>query len=158
MKFSGRRTWTEKQFREAVKKSSSFQEVILHLGLRPAGGNFGTVKLYVEKFGCSIEHFKNVDKTRGLRLCNQLRQKWTHENTLVSDSKNRKIRKYVLQHKLLEYRCQECGQEPIFRGKPLSLQLDHINGIYNDNRLENLRFLCPNCHSQTVTFAGKNCR
>jgi 5-methylcytosine-specific restriction endonuclease McrA len=55
----------------------------------------------------------------------------------------------------MEYKCQCCGISE-WLDKPISLQLDHINGINNDHRIENLRFLCPNCHSQTDTYAGKN--
>ncbi len=66
------------------------------------------------------------------------------------------IRHIVIREELLEYKCQCCGQEPFFNGNELILQLDHINGINNDHRLENLRFLCPNCHSQTETHSGKN--
>jgi len=57
--------------------------------------------------------------------------------------------------KVLPFRCAECDNVGEWRGRPLTLQLDHVNGIYNDNRLENLRWLCPNCHSQTETFAGR---
>ena len=56
----------------------------------------------------------------------------------------------------LEYKCAECGNRGEWLGKPLSLQLDHINGKNNDHRIENLRFLCPNCHTQTDTYSGKN--
>lgn len=55
----------------------------------------------------------------------------------------------------MEYKCAICGISE-WLGNPLSLQLDHINGISNDHRLENLRLVCPNCHSQTETFAGRN--
>ena len=55
----------------------------------------------------------------------------------------------------IEYKCAICGIKD-WLGQPLSLQLDHINGINDDHRLENLRLLCPNCHSQTDTYAGKN--
>ena len=55
----------------------------------------------------------------------------------------------------MEYKCQKCGISE-WLGNPLTLQLDHINGVNNDHRLTNLRFLCPNCHSQTDTYAGKN--
>lgn len=65
------------------------------------------------------------------------------------------IRNLILKNNLLEYKCSECGITD-WNGKSLGLQLDHINGINNDHRLENLRFLCPNCHSQTPTFCGKN--
>jgi hypothetical protein len=66
------------------------------------------------------------------------------------------IKRRLIDQKLIEYKCCECGNEGIWMGKPLSLQLDHANGIANDNRLENLRFICANCHSQTDTYAGKN--
>ncbi len=66
------------------------------------------------------------------------------------------VRKRVLAQKLLPYICQLCGAKPEWMGKPLSLILDHINGVANDHRLENLRFLCPNCNSQQDTFSGRN--
>lgn len=75
----------------------------------------------------------------------------------VENSKSSRsvIRKKVLRGKLIEYKCSECPIIDTYNGKIISLQLDHINGIRNDHRLENLRWICPNCHSQTVTYAGK---
>jgi 5-methylcytosine-specific restriction endonuclease McrA len=67
------------------------------------------------------------------------------------------IKMRLLKAGLLEKRCQRCGLAE-WRGKPLSIHLDHINGVNRDNRLENLRMLCPNCHSQTQTFSGRNVR
>lgn len=66
------------------------------------------------------------------------------------------IKKRLLRKGIIEYRCGLCPTEDTWQGKPLSLHLDHINGVNNDHRVENLRFLCPNCHSQTETYAGKN--
>ena len=78
---------------------------------------------------------------------------------LVKNSKylNRyRLKIRIVNEGYLEYRCIECNNIGEWNGKILSLHLDHKNGINNDNRIENLRFLCPNCHSQTDTYAGKN--
>jgi Zn finger protein HypA/HybF involved in hydrogenase expression len=69
---------------------------------------------------------------------------------------NAKVRKYLLDNEILEYLCDFCGLNDEWNGNILTLELDHINGIREDNRLENLRFLCPNCHSQTSTYRGAN--
>lgn len=77
---------------------------------------------------------------------------------LASRKRNRThIKLRLLKDGLLENRCQSCGLSE-WRGQPLSMHLDHINGVRNDNRLENLRMLCPNCHSQTPTYSGRNAR
>lgn len=66
------------------------------------------------------------------------------------------LKKKIIEQKIIDYRCDICGNNGIWLNKKITLQLDHINGINNDNRVENLRFLCPNCHSQTSTYTGKN--
>ena len=65
------------------------------------------------------------------------------------------LRRNILRNNLLPYKCAICGISK-WNNKTLSLELDHINGMNNDNRLENLRFLCPNCHSQTTTYGSRN--
>lgn len=78
------------------------------------------------------------------------------ENSTYTTSSRLKAR--LLKAGRLKEECSSCGNGPEWNGKPLSLQLDHINGINNDNRIENLRILCPNCHSQTDTYSGKNAK
>ena len=103
-------------------------------------------------------HIKNLDlRMNRLALSNTI----PIENILVENSTynrgaNLKIR--ILREKLLPNICSVCDMKPEWNGKPLSLQIDHINGIRNDNRIENIRLICPNCHSQTATFAGRNSR
>lgn len=67
-----------------------------------------------------------------------------------------KLKKRLLREGVLSEECSECGSGPVWNGKPLTLQLDHTNGVSDDHRLENLRILCPNCHTQTLTYAGRN--
>lgn len=76
--------------------------------------------------------------------------------TTDSPSPTTSVKKFIILHKLIKYQCSLCSIVDSHNGKPLVLHLDHINGIRTDNRLENLRFLCPNCHSQTDTYCGKN--
>ena len=66
------------------------------------------------------------------------------------------VKRTILRKKLIEYKCSCCGILPHWNGSPMVLVLDHINGIRNDNRLENLRFVCSNCNSQLPTFTGRN--
>jgi predicted RNA-binding Zn-ribbon protein involved in translation (DUF1610 family) len=68
------------------------------------------------------------------------------------------VRARILRDKLITYACEACGNSGFHNGKVLSLHLDHKNGIANDHQVNNLRFLCPNCHSQTSTYAGRNAR
>lgn len=82
------------------------------------------------------------------------------DEVLVENSTYQRVhlKRRLLEQGLLENTCALCPQGPEWNGKPLVLALDHENGISNDNRLSNLRLLCPNCHSQTETFAGRNTR
>lgn len=73
-----------------------------------------------------------------------------------STSSKSYLRKQLTEFHQLPYQCAICGMEPEWNGQELVLQIDHINGDHKDNRVENLRFVCPNCHSQTATFAGKH--
>lgn len=66
------------------------------------------------------------------------------------------VKRTVLRRKLIEYKCSCCGIEPFWNGKPMPLVLDHVNGINNDNRLENLRFVCSNCDTQLETYKSRN--
>lgn len=110
--------------------------------------------------GKEYEDFKEKSKKRkrkefALYVKNK---KKIGKECLVENSRTSRqvVKRVVLQHDLLEYKCFNCNVKNKWNGKELVLQLDHINGINNDNRIENLRFLCPNCHSQTETYSGKN--
>jgi len=78
----------------------------------------------------------------------------SYNNKKIISNGNLKIK--LLKEEGLINKCAICSMLPIWNNKPITLQLDHINGINTDNRLENLRLLCPNCHSQTDTYTGRN--
>lgn len=88
----------------------------------------------------------------------RIRKGIVFEKSFVENSTTHRnvIKKYIINHNLIPYICSICGNDGNWNGNVLTLHLDHINGVNNDNRLENLRFLCPNCHSQTDTYGGHN--
>lgn len=144
----------ENKFRELIQASHSYSDVLRKLSLTTKGGNSSRLlKKRIQELNIDITHFERQFDA-GIR---KLRKPLS--SILIEDSSYRNmkmLKRRLVNEGLLEYRCYQCGNEGMWLGKELSLQLDHINGNHFDNRLTNLRFLCPNCHSQTETFAGKN--
>ena len=148
--------YTEEEFREAVKEHRSIRAVLMALGLSPTGGNYHSFKRRVKILGIDTSHFTGKGHLRN-RSCTW-NKKIPLEEILVEDStytSRAQIKKRLLANNTWAYECSSCGISD-WNGKEISLHLDHINGVHNDHRLENLRLLCPNCHSQTSTYAGKN--
>src|SRR3972149_3387888 len=143
-----------------VKSSKTFSEILRYVGLFPHGNNQKTLQKRLEKENISFSHIpRGVNANKGRFLGGGF-VSFPLEKVLVENSTYNRydLKKRLFKNGLLENKCYECGLIPEWRGKPLSLQIDHINGICDDNRLENLRILCPNCHSQTDNFAGKKLR
>ena len=149
------RRWTDAQFIAAVEAHTNFTDVIRALGLRPAGGNHRTMKRHAVRLGVDLSHFSGERRVRGLRLAHD-RARLDPAAIFQRDSRVAKasVRRYAI-GRLVPFACATCGNTGEWRGLPLTLQLHHVNGVYDDHRLENLRWLCPNCHSQTESFAGK---
>jgi hypothetical protein len=147
--------YTEKEAREAVAVSRSYSEVLRHLGMRPAGGNHSLLRRYVDEiWKIPTEHFDGG----GCRI--PVRERVPLEQVLVQDStysrSNLKPRLY--EEGLKERRCEMCGQDENWQGRTMSLILDHINGVPDDNQLENLRIVCPNCAATLDTHCGRKNR
>jgi hypothetical protein len=153
---------SKEDFQNFVKNSSTFTEILKKCGLENKGGNINTVKRRLAKENIDFSHIKTgLNHNKGRSFINQQIsvEKSLAEYFIANSNATRQILiKLIKRYNLLKYSCKECGCEYIWNKKPISLQLHHINGINNDNRLENLNFLCPNCHSQTENFAGKSCK
>ena len=141
--------FTVEELKELVANSASMYELSLKLGYTAKGGNYKTIRNRLEKYNISTEHFTGTKQERVIR---------TPENTFIRDSTANQtvLRRIYIKGNYTPYKCSICGLEPFWNGKELTLTLDHINGINNDDRLENLRWVCPNCDRQLGTFSGKN--
>lgn len=135
--------------RKIVQECCSMRELLRRLGYRSSGDNKNTRRKYLDAHGIDISHFTGMASNYIVR---------TPENTFVinGDATQAVVRRMYLSGNYSEYCCAICGLGPIWNGNPLNFRLDHINGINNDHRLENLRWICPNCNSQLPTFAGRN--
>jgi hypothetical protein len=153
------RRWTDDQLTNAVSRAKSVSGVFRELGLRIGGGQHMLIKKRIRELKLDTSHFTGQGWNKG-DAAGLLRRKCIPlEEILVRDSEYCSIsvlKRRLVDAGLLDNRCAICGLLPEWQGKPLIMRLDHINGICNDHRLPNLRFLCPNCDSQTPTFAGRN--
>lgn len=140
-----------------LNNSNSLKEVLIAIGMNPSCGNYKTLNLRLQKDNLDLNIFnKNREQLINSNLLNMKRHTVDNDEVFIKNSTYTNTT-YIKKRMLnlgFPYICNECGILE-YNNKPISLQLDHINGINDDNRLENLRFLCPNCHSQTDTFSGK---
>lgn len=133
---------------EEINSCVSMWELCEKLGYKNRSGNTYTlVRKRLSEAGLTIPKYSS---SRCQGKAYSLDQIFCENSTYDRST----LRQRVIKEKVLDYECQSCGIVS-WNGSPLSLQLDHINGINNDNRLDNLRFLCPNCHSQTKTWGRK---
>jgi 5-methylcytosine-specific restriction endonuclease McrA len=142
------------EFKELVSKSNTIADILRYFGMNNKGGNHHTVKRRAKEENIDLSHIP-LGKTanKGKRFPPK---KTDEEYFTINGTTNRgSIKSRIIRNNLIPYECAECGLKDIWNNKTISLQLEHKNGTPNDNRLENLCFLCPNCHSQTDTYAGK---
>lgn len=144
-----------------INQSSTLVEVLQTLGFDGYNGNHRTLRARIVEDNIDISILEESRKRAMLDKINKMNNSVRIDNSKIFKENseyrcNNNLKKRLIDDGLKEYKCECCGILDEWNGKKLNLQLDHINGINNDNRLDNLRFLCPNCHSQTKTFGGRN--
>jgi len=146
--------YKNEELENIVKKSSSKTEVLNHFNKKNNGGNFNTLTLYLNIYNIDITHFK---KRGNINFNNVIKYKLEDiliENSTYTSSNHLKNRLY--KEGIKNHFCEKCGQGEEWNGEHMSLILDHINGNHSDNRLFNLRILCPNCNSTLITHCRGN--
>lgn len=137
--------------------SFSIKEILQKVDIRPHSHNYDYINKIVEDLNISTDKFKINQKIKKSEFLENVRSKRKIEDIFCENSEcgQRTVKNYILKNKVIPYKCSKCDNEGVWLNEPISLQLDHINGMHDDNRIENLRFLCPNCHTQTDTFGTK---
>jgi 5-methylcytosine-specific restriction endonuclease McrA len=148
---------SREQLELAFNKSSTFADILSNLGLAKSSRNYKIIqdRLSIENIDWSNIR-TGLDTNKGRKFSSKPKIELSEILIVGSTFSRNSLKKRLLRESLLKNECYICGQGPEWNNKPLVLQIDHINGIRNDNRLENLRILCPHCHTQTDTFSGKN--
>lgn len=152
-----KRKWTDEQFIEAVRNSLSYAEVLRKIGLKVAVSNYDTVKRKIAELNLDTSHMSGKVWNYGERY-RQVKQKQPLSEILIEHStfvNTHHLRERLLREGIKEYKCECCGRTE-WLGKPIKLELHHINGVKDDLRLYNLQILCPNCHTFTGNYRGKN--
>ena len=149
-----RASYSNEQLADAIRDSASWAAVMRQIGITTQGNNIPSLKRAATRLGIDFSH---IIYKPYVPLSNNNFKPIPVEEYLIEGKTSRSsaLKKKIVEAKLFPDVCAICGQLPHHFGKPLVLQLDHINSIHNDNRLENLRIVCPNCHTQTEHFAGR---
>lgn len=140
--------YTKQELENIIQKSSSYKDVAQRIGYTGYSGDLcNLIKNTINLLEINTSHFKR--QTNIVRV---------PENIFIKNSTANQstLRRWYLKGEYMPYKCSICGQEPFWNDKELTLILDHINGENHDDRLENLRWVCPNCNQQLDTTNGKN--
>lgn len=144
----GKYNWNVEEIKEAIKNSTTFSDVLRKLNIPIVGNNSKTLKRIIKEYNLDCSHFTGRAK---IYKTNYVEAKeYFNNNKFI---KTHQLKKKLLKENIKENKCEICGLTE-WLGKPLTIQLHHINGNNSDNSLGNLQMLCPNCHSQTDSYCG----
>jgi hypothetical protein len=151
------KSWTDKELIIAVKSSRSVREVIMKLNLVPAGGNYDQINDKIKSLNLETKHFTGKGWNKNWIFDPRI-PKLKLEEILVEGKKyqSHSLKKRLFLAGLKKPMCELCGWSEESLDGRVPIELDHINGKHDDNRIENLRILCPNCHSLQSTHRGRN--
>jgi hypothetical protein len=149
-------SYSEEEARQAIAVSLSYAEALRRLGMCASGRSAPILKKWASRWGISTAHFDpNKARLRGLR-----RTATPLEEVLVEGSTYHRghLKRRLFEEGIKQRRCEICGQGERWHGRRIALILDHVNGVSTDNRLENLRIVCPNCAAALDTHCGRTLR
>jgi len=153
---SKKRSWTDQELKDAVAAAFSRRQVLIELGLAPRGGNYATVKLRILALQIDTSHFIEGAWNKGIPCTWNTRIPMEQLLVERSSYQSHKLKNRLFREGLKNPACEICGWAELSQDGRVPLELDHINGDHSDNRIENLRILCPNCHSLQPTHRGRN--
>lgn len=145
--------WSKERVENAVKQADSYSETLEILGIPKQGNNLSTLKRKIQLYNIDVNHF-----TLKKHYCTSNDWKYIPAKEYLNNTKyiqSGKLKTKLVKEGILENKCACCGISE-WNGKPIVLQLHHIDGNHNNNNLENLQILCPNCHSQTENYCGNS--
>jgi len=145
--------YSESELKAAVKSSTSMRQVLIKLEVSPFGGNYDVLRKALSFFNIDTSHFRGQAWNKGKKTGpKQAIEKYLNNEIPIQSFK---LKNRLLREGVFEHQCMHCNNTDWF-DQPIPLELDHINGDNKDNRLKNLRLLCPNCHALTPTYRSKN--
>ena len=145
------------KLKQIISESNNITEVCVKFYGNKHYGNRQTLKKYIDELCIDVSHFGKINKRIDRSWNNRYTQTPISE-ILVSGStyNTTHLKRRLYNEGIKQPVCELCGQDENWRGKKMSLILDHINGVNNDHRLENLQIVCPNCNATLSTHSGKN--
>lgn len=152
MGYAAERARSDAELKDLVPTCTSYRQVLLGMGLRVSDASYANMRRRIERLGIDTSHFSGKSRLNG----SSNRRRSPAEVLVLRDERAGREQAKALREAMLDsgvpYACAGCGNEGEWNGKALTLEVDHIDGNPLDNRIQNLRFMCPNCHTQTDTY------